>query len=58
MYPFFRCADDFFNSWNQFLSDIHLPTRLDADARVGGRFTYDLAGHRDMTLADNGKGTR
>ena len=53
MHPVFSRGDDFFNGQNQIFSDIHFPSGPDADAYVGGRFTYNLARHRDMTLADN-----
>jgi hypothetical protein len=48
----------FFDSENQFLSDIHLPPRLDADAHVGDGFADDPARHWDTALTDNDKKNR
>jgi hypothetical protein len=43
----------FFNSYNQFFSDIHLPSGPDADTHICNGFADDAARHRDMALTDN-----
>jgi hypothetical protein len=42
----------FLDSENQFLSEIHLPSGLDADANVSDGFTDDAARHGDTALTD------
>jgi hypothetical protein len=53
MDPVFRCGEGCFNGQNQFFWGIHFPSGPDADEYIDGRFTYNLAKHRDMTLADD-----
>jgi hypothetical protein len=52
IYPALRGGGVFFNSENQFLAKIHLPSRLEANADVGDGFTDDAARQGDFASAD------
>jgi hypothetical protein len=53
IHPVFRGHDDFLDVYYQILSYIHLPSRLYADAHVGGRFANNVAEHWNSQLAEN-----
>ena len=52
VYPVVQAGRVFFDSQDQFLSEIHLPSGIDADAHGGDRFADDATRHGDVALTD------